>query len=532
MTNRLEDRIRDYLADHLELIEKGLRFVAKEYALSSSVGAGGRIDLLARDVFGHVVVIEIKRSDKTARQALNEIHKYTALFRISQGLDEARIRLIVVSTEWHELILPLSEFAETTDYPVEGMLITALSNGVVEDISKVTLLKKGCALKISRAQCVYLYENAARRDRQFNRLVAAVKGAGVEDFAILRCDYSGKNPRVVYAHANYLCFASPLPDLTGAEAERLKARIEWDDNLNEPDENFIVHINTAMLDFYDSLEIGYPEKLTAIRADWSTSVSARAGRLSRDQSVLTDEEIIAMAQAVEGGSHFYLGKISSPRFEASWTRLRADLDLVLRGNRRFQEVVPRFIDEVKADAPTATVSVSIYNPCNLFLTLYWIAWTQDYSRCPQLEIVVEDRVKGWVKVLIGFLAWDGQDIQATPEEIANRVYGDDSGWLLAVTLHETFEDEDSAVTAHHLRVITVEWLFEKDREIGPTEVHVEDKSLCRRPFNEERQRPMTHFSAAHAEYLGALKTYLENRCTGLPGNLTATRVSPDAGELA
>ena len=108
MANRLEDKIRDYLADHLELLETGLQFVDKEYELASSLGAGGRIDILARDICGNVVVIEIKRSDQAARDALHEIHKYIALFRISQGLDESRIRLIVVSTEWHELRVPLS----------------------------------------------------------------------------------------------------------------------------------------------------------------------------------------------------------------------------------------------------------------------------------------------------------------------------------------------------------------------------------------------------------------------------------------
>jgi RecB family endonuclease NucS len=69
MINRLEDKIRDYLADHLDFLEKGLKLVDKEYVLPSPIGAGGRIDIVARDLFGHVVIIEIKRCDKTARQA-------------------------------------------------------------------------------------------------------------------------------------------------------------------------------------------------------------------------------------------------------------------------------------------------------------------------------------------------------------------------------------------------------------------------------------------------------------------------------
>src|SRR5439155_21858295 len=116
MACRLEDKIRDFLAEHLELLEAGLVLVEKEYRLPNPLGAGGKIDLVARDPFGHIVIIEIKRSDQAARQALNEVHKYTALFRTLQGLDETRVRVMVVSTEWHELLVPFSEYAETAAY--------------------------------------------------------------------------------------------------------------------------------------------------------------------------------------------------------------------------------------------------------------------------------------------------------------------------------------------------------------------------------------------------------------------------------
>ncbi|MGN2386238.1 endonuclease NucS domain-containing protein [Pseudomonas syringae] len=61
--NKLESKIRDYLSDNLELIEKGLMLIKKEFPLENSHGAGGSIDILAKDKLGHYVVIEIKRSD-------------------------------------------------------------------------------------------------------------------------------------------------------------------------------------------------------------------------------------------------------------------------------------------------------------------------------------------------------------------------------------------------------------------------------------------------------------------------------------
>jgi hypothetical protein len=515
MSNRLEDKIRDYLADHLELLEAGLRFVDKEYEVPSPFGAGGRIDLLGKDIFGNVVIIEIKRSDHAARDTLNEIHKYIALFRISQGLGESRVRLIVVSTEWHELLLPLSEFAETTVYSVDAILIVALPVGVVTHVSKVELLKKAAALNVSRAQCVYLYQTASTRDDHLDKLVAAVKAAGLEDFCIFRCDHLGSGETIMYPYGYYLCFSSPTLSLPTAELERLKARIEWEDDFDEPDENFVAHVNAAAQDICESLEIGYPEKLTNIRAQWSVAVSIRSGRFDRNRPILADEEIIALAQAVDGGSPIYLGKTSSPRFEASWKQLRADLEPVLRGNERWGETVPRFIDGVEDAAPTATVSVSVYNPTNLFLTLYSIASNRDYSKCPRLEIVVDDSAAGQVRVLIGFLAWNGQGILATPSELINQIYGDETGWFAAVAMHGTFEEEDAALSAHHLAALTVEWRLESNQKTGPKQILAENGQISRRPFSEENCRPIEAFAQAHPDYLAALKDYVKDRVSGL-----------------
>ena len=502
------------MADHLELLETGLVLVDREYKLHSSVGAGGRIDILARDIYGHVVVIEIKRSDQAARQALNEIHKYTALFRISQGLDESQIRLMVVSTDWHELRLPLSEFAETTSYPVEAISIVARPDGVITAVSRVDLLPKGSALKISRVQCIYLYKTAASRDESLGRLIDAVKKAGIDDFAIFSCDHSGDDTRVIFPYGHYLCFSSPTLSLSKGQLEQLKARINWEEGLDEPDENFVCQMQTGLC---DSFEIGYPEKLTNIRSNWFISVSTRSGRLDRKSSVLTDEEIIMLAQAVETGSSIYLGSICSPRFEASWKKLRGGTKPVLLGNRRWQVIVPRYLDEIEATKPLATVSTYIYNPTNIFLSLYFISCNEDYSKCPHLEIVVEDKNSETVRVLIGFLAWDGQQVQAAPEDLINKLFGDDFSWLAAVAMHETCESEDAALASHHLVAVTTEWRWEGKQEIGPTEILAKKGRILRRPFPEGHYRPLTEFVEAHPAYLAALQAFVKSRVIGPPG---------------
>lgn len=516
--DRLEDKIRDYLAEHLDLLESGLEFVEKEYPLPSKIGAGGRIDLLAKDSFGHRVIIEIKRADQSARQALHEIHKYIALFRGSQGLDESRIRLIVVSTTWHELLLPLSEFAATTPYSVDGIAITALPDGTITQATKVSLvdINKSAAFKFSRIQAIYLYSIAETRDQSEDKLIAAIQSAGVEDFLILRCSYVGQNP-IAFPYALYVCFSSPFRHLPPSEAESLKTRIEWEEELDEPDENFMVAANARMVDFYDDFEIGYPEKLTKILTEWSVLLSVRSGRFAEGKSTLTDEELIKLAQAVDGGSPIYFAKTSSPRFEASWESLRTDLPRVLEGNKGWADIVPRYIDEIAAKCPTASVSVSIYNPANLLMALYWIAWNEDYSKCPTLEIIIEDKATKVIRILLGILVWNGREIRATPEEIIERVYGDLEHWLVSISFGSTAENESAALSAHNLASFCVEWQFEGGRETGPIEVLVENGDLCRRTFNDESHRPFGEFCAENSDYLADLQTQIQKVVVGLPG---------------
>jgi predicted RecB family nuclease len=106
-----ESRLRDMLAENLDTLEPGLRLHDIEHRLENAVGAGGRMDILARDRHGLYVVVEVKRSDSTAREALDEIAKYTELLRREQGIPPEKIRAIIASTTWHELLIPASNFA-------------------------------------------------------------------------------------------------------------------------------------------------------------------------------------------------------------------------------------------------------------------------------------------------------------------------------------------------------------------------------------------------------------------------------------
>ncbi|MEQ1829181.1 MAG: endonuclease NucS domain-containing protein, partial [Pirellula sp.] len=110
-----ESDIRNNLANCLEKLEPGLELIAIEFPLPNLIGTRGFIDILARDRFNNRVIIELKRSDQAARQAIHELHKYVALLRMKEGLSHGTIRTMLVSTEWSELRVPFAEFKRSTD---------------------------------------------------------------------------------------------------------------------------------------------------------------------------------------------------------------------------------------------------------------------------------------------------------------------------------------------------------------------------------------------------------------------------------
>lgn len=80
-----EANLRDQLVTRLDLIEYGLHDPTSEYLLPNAHGTRGRIDILARDRHGLRVIIEIKRSNKAAREALHEVGKYMELLSREEG---------------------------------------------------------------------------------------------------------------------------------------------------------------------------------------------------------------------------------------------------------------------------------------------------------------------------------------------------------------------------------------------------------------------------------------------------------------
>ena len=72
----LENRMRDLIAADIQVLGSGLVLMEKEKFIPGTMGTRSFIDLYARDTEGRHVIIELKRSNVAARQAIHEVLKY------------------------------------------------------------------------------------------------------------------------------------------------------------------------------------------------------------------------------------------------------------------------------------------------------------------------------------------------------------------------------------------------------------------------------------------------------------------------
>ena len=118
-----ESSLRDLIAQKISQLKPGLTLLQKEQYIPGEHGTKSFIDLYARDEKGRHVLIELKRSNTAARQALHEVSKYVEQVKQHFGAKDSEIFAIIASTEWGELLLPFSRFCEDAGFSIEKIQI-------------------------------------------------------------------------------------------------------------------------------------------------------------------------------------------------------------------------------------------------------------------------------------------------------------------------------------------------------------------------------------------------------------------------
>ncbi|MCG9770346.1 endonuclease NucS [Pseudoalteromonas piscicida] len=436
-----ESTIRDKLALNLEILENGLQLLHKEYFIENKLGASGYIDILAKDEFDNLVVIELKKSDQSARAGIHELFKYLALLVEQQGIDPSKLRVILVSTTWHELLIPFSEFRKSVPYHTQGINLKVDSSGAPVQAEVVTVAQSNQAVCFSRIQHIYFYREATARDQAIKGVVNALRTVGIKDFFLLKCDYNGSSTKVIYPHAIYIVFSSPFHSLSKEEISDFKIRISWDDELDFEDENFICALPNVGI-YQDSTEIGNPEKLGFMMEEWIIEVIFRSGRVEKNKSIVSDNQLIEMALFTEGGSSYYLAKVTSPKFADSWASIQENGRAVCLGNSFWEEAFPLICEYIGNNQPEAKVSFQLYNAADTIITLFAIA-KKSIQAVPNLQIVSQEKEGN--RYIFSLFEWKGKVLSFSAESFVNSLYESIDEWMCFQHYGVTFQKEDLAM---------------------------------------------------------------------------------------
>jgi hypothetical protein len=293
-----EDRIRDELSARLSMIERGLTLIGINYALPNSAGTRGFIDILARDRHGVFVVIELKRSDKTAREALHEVMKYTELLQRERGIGSTNIRAAIVSTHWNELRVPFAHFKRGWANEIRGYMLSLGQDGITPlKAEEVKTYSEAPVRGISAVHLMIFPRTGNNIEKVWRESTKVLSAVGADDVLGVELAHD-ETPRLQYTSCLYLIIGSMI-----ADDPRTIMLDKWredvpDDSMEAPlgyalEYRALCHLTSGYN--YDELHIetGYPEHFAAARSqNWRVCRVLRAGVFNRQGELYPDEVLL------------------------------------------------------------------------------------------------------------------------------------------------------------------------------------------------------------------------------------------------
>jgi hypothetical protein len=455
MTAAKETAIRKSLAKQLDVLEAGLTLVEEEHRLPNPFGGKGYVDIWARDSQGMHVIIELKRSDDAARDALHEIFKYVALFRMNHGIPAHKIRCMVVSTEWHELLVPFAEFTDRTEIQSEGFQLNVDAGGVPVSAHRVTLPSLPSAVKLFHQHSLFLFADEAMRDQMARTVDAAMSRLGAEGYLVISVNYSGFDARVMYRFGVYVVPATIRAE-TGMDIDRVVREEQGLSDGNDIDagdfeDEFLGRLSEEVFgETTDEFVAASSESFAAmLDQGWRRTGIIRRGQLVSEQAY-SDNDLDRLIVGCEGTNSIIYSRLTKPANRLDWSESVSGSKYCLMGNETWTSCCARLFSLIEEEYSEGAVLINIYNPLCLPEMLFAIARQRDFGFVPKLQIVANkvDGTEGWIAT--GIIQWDGVTCPSSPESFFEALSEGIENYYLRRHLNEAWPLDAQAMPLHGL----------------------------------------------------------------------------------
>lgn len=404
--------LRDNLLGKLTVLESGLKFVEKEKYLPSQIGTRGFIDILAIDSNGRYVLIELKRSDSSARQALHEILKYVEGVKENLAVKEDEIRVFVVSTEWRELLVPFSSLKSRVSFSITGFDLEVSPQGDIVSSKKVDPIQLRSDRLFTSWHEIFKYTSLKSMRRGMGEIKKACLKKGIKDYVLIVLDISTEAARLD-VHRKYNKLSALLgPVGEGRSFEEYLSRMalpkfvlyfsmlqldvdyckqklkkllsedelaEWEESIEGVcDEELLLLCHVRMMNaspvaHFDDYEVSYPARFIerVYHEGWNVSEIIRSGAISSNQALL-DEVIISEIAGDSGNTRQRYKKTLDSHGFKNLESVRKEVISCLTDNLQWKDQVGRVMSWLESLTGVTSVEISIFNPNHILLSLYFM----------------------------------------------------------------------------------------------------------------------------------------------------------------
>lgn len=459
-----EFKLRDLIAENIEVLEKGLVLIQKEQYIPNNLATKGFIDLLAKDADGKYVLIELKRSKEATREALHEVNKYVEGVKHYFGAKDNEIRVIVASTNWSELLLPFSRFVDDTTISIKGFQISISSESDIS-VSNIIPLKivNGRFIAPWHDMCWY-YEEKALTEGILSIEQSCAKKE-IEDYVILlvKLKQSTIDEMEQQVNDNLKNMCSDLPPYKqhGYIAYFAMQMLSKDqclyilknahEDLGEiqetildmDDEDALCYLHESVMmikpmfksDYY---EIGYDAKISQCLNDFEYApiTIKKYGKFARNIN-LSDEIIIAELRGEDGNTHRRLKETIDLNNKSEVQSLCTNVRKSLEDNSTWKQHILNIVEDLQINFPKTKIEISIFNPSSGIFTIYYtVTKEKGILYIPSYSIIVYNPEP--IRMYFGSLEDNGMALELY--EIMKKYYDNQ---LSALLLSATWGGKDN-----------------------------------------------------------------------------------------
>lgn len=425
-----ESEIRDIIADNLQCIEPGMVLIDTEHYLPNYKGTKGFVDILAKDCKDHLTVIEVKKSNSTAREAIHEVFKYLEGVKINKGLRDDEIRLLILSTEWDELLIPFSSLCQNSTVNVEGYRIQVSENRTLSSVKRVQPIMHNHERLFCEHHMLRAYTTEQKLQQAIQEHITSFETKGIYDYVlvILKAPKNHREKELAAMEMPYVGYSQEdraymsthnhehYPDYKFIiySASQLQSEdIYWDilkkdadiySNVSEfftedsDEEDYLSDLHdyainsVAPVPSCDTEDIGYAAKLQnyIYNQNWTVEKIIR-GKIFNNE-FLSDETILDELCGARGGTRQkYLLEFDSENITAL-KKMKREVSYCLQDNKQWKVPVTTILDTLidECDKKSFKGKIYIYNPMHTLYTLYLIAAHNNIMNwAPCFFIVVE-----------------------------------------------------------------------------------------------------------------------------------------------